>query len=59
MNVKRHKILIDKRRQTGVFIRLLFEPDTSSSTGSRAEIYEERFVIGLCFFQRLVGVFDP
>jgi hypothetical protein len=59
MNVKRHKILIDKRRQTGVFVRLLFEPKASSSTWSRAEIYEQWLVLGFCFFQRLIGVFDP
>ena len=59
MNAKRDKILFNKRRQTGVFVRLFFEPLTSASGRRRAEIDEQRFVLSLRLLQSLVGVFDP
>lgn len=59
VNAEGDKIFVDERRQTGVFVRLLFEPQTGSSIRCRAEIYKQRLALSLCFLQRLVGVFCP
>ena len=54
-----NEILVDERRQTGVLIRLLFEPDAGTSTGCRTEIDKQRFVLIFGLRQRLIGVLDP
>jgi hypothetical protein len=38
VDLERNKIVVDKRRQTGVVVRLVFEPLTSTSGGRGAEI---------------------
>jgi hypothetical protein len=45
VNAKRDEVLVDERRQTGVAVRLVFEPLTGTSIGCRAEIDQERFVL--------------
>ena len=59
MNSERDKIIFDIRRQTGVIVRLVFEPLTGSSGRCRAEIDQQRLVFILGFGDGLVGIFDP
>jgi hypothetical protein len=59
VDAERDEILFDERRQTGVFVRLLFEPQTGTSLRRRTEIDKQRFILFFCLLKRLVGVFDP
>lgn len=59
MNVKRDEVFFDKGRQTGIGVRLLFEPQTGSSTGGRAEVDQQRYILGFCAFKRRVGICGP
>jgi hypothetical protein len=59
VNAEGNKIFVDERRQTGVFVRLVFEPLTGPSGRSRAEIYQQRFFLLFGLRQSFVGVFDP
>ena len=59
VNVKRNKIFVDERRQTGVFVRLSLESSAGASGGCRAEIDQQRPVLVLCPSQSLVGVLGP
>lgn len=59
VNAEGDEILVDERRQTGVTVRLGFEPRARSSIRGGAEIDQQRFVLLFCLPQRLVGVFDP
>ena len=59
VNPKRNEGFFDERRQTGVIVRLLFEPQTGTSGRRGAEIDEQWFVLIFGPGERLVGVFDP
>jgi hypothetical protein len=59
VDVKRNEILFDVRRQTGVIIRLSFEPSTRPSGRSGAEVNKQRFVLIFGVLQCRVGVGDP
>ena len=59
VDIERDKIVIYKGRQTGVAVRLVFEPLTRASGRCGAEIYQQRFVLFFSFLERLIGVFDP
>ena len=59
VNAQGNKIFVDERRQTGVFVRLVFEPLTGPSGGCRAEINKQWFILLFGLLQRFVGVFDP
>jgi len=59
VDVEWDELLVDKRRQTGVRIRLVFEPLAGASSRRGAEIDKQRFIFVLCSSQRLIGVRDP
>jgi hypothetical protein len=56
---ERDEIFVDERRQTGVGIRLVFEPLAGPSGGRRAKVDQERLILIFCGLERLIGVFDP
>jgi hypothetical protein len=55
----RNEILLDKRRELGISIRLGFQPSTSASSRSSAEINQNRFMFSLGFAQRCINVLIP
>ena len=59
MHPERDKIFVDERCQTGIAVRLVFEPLTSTSGRRSAEIDEQRFVLFFRGVQCLIGIFDP
>ena len=59
VNVEWDEVFVDKRRQTGVLIRLLFESLAGTSGRCRAEIDQQRSILLFSFRKGLVGVLDP
>lgn len=59
VGLERNEVLVYERRYVGVFVRLGFQPSTSSSARSRAEVDQQGFLLFLRRGQRRVGVFDP
>ena len=59
VDVEWNEVTFDIGRQTGVVIRLGFEPCAGTSTGSGAEIDQQRFVLIFGVLQCRIGVGDP
>jgi hypothetical protein len=59
MHPERDEVFVNVRRQTGVAVRLVFEPLTGASGGRRAEVDKQRFFLLLSLGQGGVGVFVP
>jgi hypothetical protein len=59
VNRKRDEVLVDKRRDFRVLVRLGFQPSAGTSGRRRGEIYEQRLLLFFSSRKRLVGVFDP
>jgi hypothetical protein len=55
----RKEILVDKACDLIVGVRFGFQPNTSASSGSGAEVQQNCFNAGLCLLQRSIRVFDP
>ena len=53
------KSLVDEVRGTFVRVGLGFQPSTCASSGRGRKVDQDRLVLGLCLFERRVGVFDP
>jgi hypothetical protein len=51
-----HEVVVDKRSGLVIAVRLGFQPNTSASTGSGAEVDQQRLLVGFCFRERGVGV---
>jgi len=52
-------LFVDERRQTGIAIRLIFEPLAGASRGCSTEIYQQRLVLFFGSSQGLIGVGEP
>jgi hypothetical protein len=56
---ERDKSLVDEVRRNLIRVGLGFQPSTCASNGRGRKVDQERFVVGLCLFERRVSIFEP
>ena len=59
VRLNRKEILIDEARDFIVIVGLGFQPNASASSGSRAEVNQQRFVVRFRLGERCINVFVP